>query len=379
MQSSGRKKIIISVVSDLVTDQRVNRAATSLHNYGMEVILVGRELRKSLPLNNRPYRTKRFRLWFEKGPFFYASYNLRLFLFLMFNRADIYLSNDLDTLAANFIASKLRNVPLVYDSHEYFTEVPELVNRPFIKSVWLSIEKLIFPGLKHVMTVNDSIAKIYSEKYKVSVNVIRNLPVSGDSSKPKAFRKDWGIPEDKKVFLFQGAGINIDRGAEESIEAISYVDGAVLLFIGGGDVIDQSKEKVAERGLNHKVFFIPKQPMNELSGFTRMADFGLTLDKDSNLNYRFSLPNKIFDYIQANLPVLATDLIEVKRIVEKYDIGMITSSYDPQTIAIKMKEMMSDEMRIARWKKNLNIAASELCWENEEQKFLEIFSHVGRT
>jgi glycosyltransferase involved in cell wall biosynthesis len=379
MQSSGQKRIIISVISDLVTDQRVNRAATSLHNSGMEVILVGRKLRKSLPLNNRPYRTKRFHLWFEKGPLFYAAYNIRLFLFLLFNKADIYLSNDLDTLAANFIISKFRNVPLVYDSHEYFTEVPELANRPFIKSVWLSIEKLIFPGLKHVMTVNDSIAKIYSEKYKVHVNVIRNLPASGDFSKPKALRKEWGIPEDKKVFLFQGAGINIDRGAEESIEAISLVDGAVLLFIGGGDVIDQSKKNVAERGLNQKVFFIPKQPMNELFRFTRMADFGLTLDKDSNLNYRFSLPNKIFDYIQANLPILATNLIEVKGIVEKYDIGMITSTYDPQAIAIKMKEMMSDEMRIAQWKKNLNIAASDLCWENEEQKFLEIFLHVGRT
>jgi glycosyltransferase involved in cell wall biosynthesis len=187
-------------------------------------------------------------------------------------------------------------------------------------------------------------------------------------------RKDWGIPENKKIFLFQGAGINVDRGAEEAIEAISLVDAAVLIFLGGGDVIDDLKKEVEKRKMNDKVFFIPRQPLEELIGFTRMADFGLSLDKDSNLNYKYSLPNKLFDYIQPGIPILATDLIEVRKIVERFDIGVITSSCDPQILAGNMKIMMSDENNIARWKKNLNIAANELCWEKEEQKFLALFT-----
>lgn len=379
MYSSTRKKVIISVVSDLVTDQRVNRAALTLQSKGMEVILVGRSLKKSLPVDKRPYKTMRLKCWFEKGPLFYAVYNLRLLFYLLFNKADIYLSNDLDTLAANFIASRLKNVRLVYDSHEYFTEVPELVSRPFIRSIWLKIEQWIFPHLSDVMTVNDSIAGFYEAKYNVPVKVVRNLPISADLSKPTMNRKQWGIPEEARVFLFQGAGINIDRGAEESIDAISLVSGAVLVFIGGGDVIQQLKNKVKSKGIEGKVFFIPKQPFNELIRFTHMADFGLTLDKSSNLNYKYSLPNKLFDYIQACLPVLATDLHEVKNIIEKYDVGLITSSCDPQILAGKMIDMMSDTARFARWKKNLKFAAAELCWEKEQQKFLALFSDVRKT
>ena len=378
MRSSGRKKVIISVVSDLVTDQRVNRASLTLYNSGMDVILVGRCLKKSLPIDERAYQTKRFKLWFEKGPLFYASYNLRLFFYLLFEKADIYLSNDLDTLLANYIVSKIKNVRLVYDSHEYFTEVPELIRRPFIRSIWLKIERWIFPKLSSVMTVNDSIATIYSSKYNVPVKVVRNLPFNVDLSKPVMNKKEWGISEGEKIFLFQGAGINVDRGAEESINAISMVPHAILVFIGSGDVIQKLKSKVISESIQGKVFFIPKQPFSELICFTRMADFGLTLDKNTNLNYKYSLPNKLFDYIQARLPVLATDLPEVKNIINKYDIGLITPSGDPRMLAEKMIEMMSDSDRLARWRKNINLAAIELCWENEKQKLLEVFTDVSK-
>ncbi len=379
MHSSSPKKVIISVVSDLVTDQRVNRAALTLHNQGMDVILIGRMLKKSLPLEERPYKMVRFKLWFEKGPLFYACFNIRLFFYLLFNKADIYLANDLDTLPANFVASRLKKIKLVYDSHEYFTEVPELVNRPFIRFIWLKMEQWIFPRLTDVMTVNDSIAGFYKAKYNVPVKTIRNLPFAADISLPIVNRAEWGIPEKVKIFLFQGAGINIDRGAEESIDAISLVPGAVLVFIGGGDVIEKLKDRVAFKGLTEKVFFIPKQPLKELIRFTRMADIGLTLDKDNNLNYKYSLPNKLFDYIQAQLPILATDLPEVKKVIEKYDIGLITSSFDYKSISEKMIEIISDENRLVRWKKNLNLAAAELCWEKEQFKFLELFSDGGKT
>src|SRR6185436_13246094 len=120
----------------------------ALTKQGNKVVLVGRKLRKSLPLDSRPYKTIRFNLWFEKGPLFYASYNLRLFIFLMFNGADILLANDLDTLPANYLAARFNNIILVYDSHEYFTGVPELENRPLVKKIWKSIEQFIFPQLK---------------------------------------------------------------------------------------------------------------------------------------------------------------------------------------------------------------------------------------
>ncbi len=370
------RSVIISVVSDLVTDQRVHRTAMALHSKGLNVTLVGRKLKSSLPMPDRPYATKRFNLPVESGPFFYAFYNIRLLFFLLFTKVDVLVTNDLDTLLPNFIISRLNKATLFYDSHEYFTEVPELVSRPSIQTIWLSIEQYIFPKLKNVFTVNESIAKIYSEKYKVPVKVVRNLPFKSISKPHTLTRNELGLPSDKKIFLFQGAGINIDRGGEEAIEAIAKVENAALLFIGGGDVFSELKRKVISLNIEQKVFFLPKQPMEILYQYTSLADFGLTLDKDTNLNYRYSLPNKLFDYIQAGLPVLASDLPEVRKIVDHYSIGKITPSTSVNDIASTMQHMISNSNALALWKENLKIAASELCWENEEKKLLQIFKDV---
>src|SRR4051812_41982571 len=137
------KRVLISVTSDLVTDQRVHRAASTLHAKGIDVTLIGRRKKDSADIS-REYKTVRFNLWWEKGALFYAAYNIRLFFYLLFHRADFLIANDLDTLLPNFLISKLKGKQLFYDSHEYFTEVPELTNRPAIKKIWKSIERFIF-------------------------------------------------------------------------------------------------------------------------------------------------------------------------------------------------------------------------------------------
>jgi glycosyltransferase involved in cell wall biosynthesis len=373
------KIIIISVITDLVTDQRVHRAAMTLTKQGHRVILVGRKLRKSLSLEKRDYDTVRFKLWFEKGPMFYASFNLRLFFFLVFNKADILLSNDLDTLPANYFASRLKKMPLVYDSHEYFTEVPELENRPFVKKTWKTIEQFIFPKLKYIYTVNDSIAALYEKEYDNKVSVVRNIPDAPPCIKPydsRTVKESLGIDSQKKIIIMQGAGINIERGAEEALEAMNFIDDAVLLIIGGGDVMPFLKEIVQQSKLEKKVIFRDKMPFEQLLNYTRAADIGLTLDKTTNLNYQNSLPNKLFDYIHSNVPVLGSQVTEVKKIIEHYNIGAVIENHDPEHIAEKIKYMLADESRIATWKKNLAVAAQELSWSNEEKKLLNVFNEL---
>lgn len=366
------KRVIISVTTDLVTDQRVHRAALTLHEAQFDVLVAGRKLKNSLPLSNLPYKAKRFSLLWNKGPLFYAAFNLRLFFFLSFTKADILYSNDLDTLLPNYLVSKLKGKKLYYDCHEYFTGMPELEGRKFPYKIWKTIERFIFPKLKNVITINDSMAKLYSDEYGIPVNVIRNLPMAVNESIPVKSKKDFQLP-DKKLIIFQGAGINIHRGAEEALLAMQYVNDAVLVFAGGGDVIPKLKSVRAELKLQEKVFFTGKLPPAELKALTRLAAIGLSLDRDTNINYRFSLPNKLFDYIQAGIPVLASPLPEISKIISEYNIGILISNHNPEHIAEKINGILSDEMQLTMWKENLKRAAPELSWEKEKVKFLALF------
>ncbi|MBI2271324.1 MAG: glycosyltransferase [Bacteroidetes bacterium] len=366
------KKVIVSVINDLVTDQRVHKVCATLHKLGFEVVLVGREQRNSLKLDKRDYFTKRMRLLFERGPLFYLEFNCRLFFFLLFHRSDVLVSNDLDTLFPNYVISLLKGSSLVYDTHEIYTEVPELQNRPFKRKIWEGLERNIFPKLKYVFTVNESIAFWYKNKYGIEPKVVRNIPRGGVEAATKT-RQELNLPVDGRILIMQGAGINVQRGAEETVEAMKYVNDALLLMIGGGDVIDELKLKTERDGLNERVRFIGKLPYTELMQYTRNADIGITLDKDTNINYRYSLPNKLFDYIHAGIAVLASHLTEIEKIIRHYNVGNIIDDHDPKHIAHKINSMLENKEQLNKWKENSKHAARELTWENEEQELIKVY------
>lgn len=372
----SKKRAIVTVTNDLYTDQRVDKICRYLVSQQVEVVLVGRHLPTSLDLEKRIYSTHRLKLWFTKGPLFYVEYNIRLFFFLLFQKFDFLVSNDLDTLFACDLAATSKGKKIVYDSHEYFTEVPELQNRKIIKKLWEAIEIMTFRNLTRTYTVNDSIAKIYNEKYKMNFRVIKNLPELKSIEKTKS-KKDLQLPEDKFILILQGAGINIQRGAEELIEAMRFLDNCFLIIIGSGDVFPLLKNKLLnEVELNQNIRLVDKVPYHEMMQYTFNADLGFTLDKNTNPNYLYSLPNKIFDYMKAGVPIVASDLVEIGKIIREFEVGEIIKSHSPNDIANTIKNCINDKSKLEKYKQNCLKAIEELNWEKQSKVLDEIYKEV---
>ena len=365
-------RIIISTSNDISTDNRVHKVATLLLDLGYDVLWIGRVLPESLPLE-RPYATKRFNLWFSKGALFYANLNIKLFFFLLFEPCDVLLSNDLDTLLANRCVSRLRGKKLVYDTHEYFLGVPEIQNRPLVKWVWRLIEKSIFPKLRYVFTVNESIATLYEKDYGKRPMVFRNISMPPEIASWKS-REELGLPVDKFIFINQGSGINVDRGMEEVLEAVANIDGVLLLLVGKGDVIPTLKRRAKSQKLTEKVKFIDAVPYAELLQYTHAANCGLSLDKDTNINYKYSLPNKLFDYIFCDIPVLSSRVVEVAGIVKRYNLGLVVHDHKPVTLTADMQRMKVAPK--AHFEPGLRKAREELNWEKEKQVLIDFYNRL---
>ncbi|MEO7835864.1 MAG: glycosyltransferase [Ginsengibacter sp.] len=367
-----RKKIIVSVISDLVTDQRVQKECNTLHEMDYEVLLVGRKSKRNFLLKDLTYKTIRFYNLFHKGPLMYLVFNLQLFFYLLFKKADILWSNDLDTLLPNFIISRLKNVKLIYDSHEYFTES---VYKKSSKKIWTMLERELFPQLKNVITVNDSIKNIYENIYKVPITVIRNVPYEFVSNN---LGDAIILPADKKILVMQGMGLNENRGAEEAILMMQFLpDEFNLYFIGSGTVIIKLKTMVDDLKLQSRIIFIDVLPYRQMMEYTRQCFLGLIFEKiDVTDEHLLSLPNKLFDYIQAGIPVLSSTAVEIKLLIEKYKIGDFIHDFDPATMAKKVMEISENEEVYNLWKYNTIGASKDLNWGNEEKILIDFMHHL---
>lgn len=367
------KRIIVSVISDLVTDQRVQKECSTLHKIGYDVLLIGRKSERSFLLKDLPYRIIRFHNHFKRGILMYLVFNAQLFFYLLFKGADILWSNDLDTLLPNFVISRVKNCKLVYDSHEYFTES---VYKKSSKRVWEMLEKKLFPRLKNVITVNDSIKNVYEDKYKVPVTVIRNVPYKyvKDNINGKPF-----FPANKKILVMQGMGLNENRGAEESVLMMQYLpENFMLYFIGSGTIIGKLKQMVNDLKLESQIIFIDVLPYQQMMEYTRQCFLGLIFEKiNFTEEHLFALPNKFFDYIHAGIPVLSSEAVEIKLIIEKYKVGDFILSFDPEEIAEKIINISEDQKTYILWKQNTILASVELNWENEEKVLIRFMEYLS--
>lgn len=357
-------KIICTVINDLTTDQRMHRICDSLVRAGYEVTLVGRELPTSKPLPTRNFAQKRLKCIWNKGVLFYMEYNLRLMFWMMFQKADIINAIDLDTIIPAWLVARLRGKKVVYDAHEWFPYCPEIIERPKVHQFWLQIEKIFVPKMDKTYTVSQSIAQELSREYHQQVGLVRNMPVNRISQSKKS----------EPYILYQGA-LNIGRGLEELIGAMSEIN--IPLYIAGqGDIEKNLKQKVTDLNLQNKVKFLGQLTPDELWTYTQNAHIGVNLLQNLGLNYYYSLANKFFDYVQADVPQITMDFPEYRFLNKEFEVAVLISDLQRKSIIQAVQRLLKDPQLYTHLQEQCRQAKTVWNWETEQKNLLNIYEQL---
>src|SRR5579863_1061525 len=323
------KVIYFIVNNDITYDRRMFRICNSLSEAGYRITLVGVNLPASVSLTKTTFSQKRLNCVFKRGKLFYTEFNIRILFYLLSRKMDAICAIDLDTIIPCFFIAKLKRIKKIYDAHELFTEMKEVLSRPLVKKMWDYIEKKTVPHFENGYTVSQSIAEELKKRYHVHYGVILNTPVL----KQEPRQSD----DSKKFILYQGA-VNEARGLEFLIPTMRFVD-CQLIICGDGNIMKQTKELVARYSLNDKVIFLGMLPPDELSVITGKAYIGVNLVENYGLNQYYSLANKFFDYMHACVPQITMDFPEYKAINEKFRISALISDLNVETIAATLNNL----------------------------------------
>jgi glycosyltransferase involved in cell wall biosynthesis len=386
-QPPDLKTLVFTVTNDLSYDQRMQRICSSLAANGYDVLLVGRDLPSSIPLKSQNFRQHRLNCWFRRGPAFYAEYNFRLFWYLLFTRMDLVCAIDLDTILPCYLVSAIKGKKRIYDAHELFTEMKEIVARPGVLKWWMRIERFAVRRFKHGYTVNRSLADELYKRYGVRYEVVRNFPVLTDK---KAANDDQPSTNNDQpatsnaplstsnhqlsTIIYQGA-VNEGRSFETIIPAMLEVNGK-LLICGEGNFFEQTKVLVRQYEVEDKVELRGYVPPDELRTITPTARVAIMIFEATGMNQYHSLSNRFFDYIMAGVPQVCVNYPEYKAINDQYNIAVMIDDTQPATIAAAINSLMTDDILHEQLHRNCLMARRDLNWRVEEEKLIQFYNNI---
>lgn len=365
MSSTKQKHIVLTITSDPNYDQRMIRICTSLHDAGYKVTLIGRERPISKPLIKRPFQQIRIKQRIDTGKLFYLSYNLKLLLKLLFIKADAFCAIDLDTILPVYYASLLRRMPRVYDAHELFCDLEEVVSRPKTQAMWRWIEKHTVPNFPFGYTVNESYVREYKRMYGIDYAIVRNAAVLRPLDMPS---------QKERIILYQGA-VNHGRCFDQLIPAMKNVNG-VLWVVGEGNYKTEAEALVHQNGLAEKVIFKGYVPPAELPAITRQAKVGITLFVATSLSNKLSLANRFFDYMHAGVPQLGVRYPEYENINSQFEVAKLIEEVTPETIAAALNQLLEDEVYYQQLVSNCLQAREVYNWQAEEARLLGVYQKL---
>ncbi len=357
--------LVFTVTTDLSYDQRMIRICTSLADSGYDVLLIGRKISSSISLNTQPFKQKRLICFFEKGKLFYAEYNIRLFFYLLFKKMDCICAIDLDTILPCYFISRLKKIKRVYDAHELFCEMKEVVSRPYIYKMWKRIERYTVPHFLLGYTVNQPIAEEFKKMYGVNYEVIRNIAMLKDIQP---------IEKKEKFILYQGA-VNEGRSFETLIPAFKHIN-SKLIICGDGNFMPQAKQLVALHKLEDKVIFKGKIKPEELALITQQAYIGVTLFENKGLSNYYSLGNRFFDYLHAGIPQLCVNYPLYKELNSPSPIAVLVDDISAENLATQLNNLLVNEVLYNELQQNCLSLRHTYNWQQEQIKLIAFYKQI---
>ncbi|MEO6189382.1 MAG: glycosyltransferase [Saprospiraceae bacterium] len=357
-------KICILTTSDLFYDQRMLRIIQSLIDANFTVICYSlNKSNKQVKINN--LKNSQISTLFKSSWLFYAEYNFKLLVNLLFQKVDIIYSVDADTLLAGSIAKKLKFSKLIYDAHEFFEESPEIINKLFIKKVWSKITQFGVNSADLCLTVGSFLAQILSNKFGKKFHTIRNISSI-------TFNDTKTLEDQAKVIWYQGV-LNIGRGLEQMIECMIDLKEYIFILAGDGDISDKLKLQVNQAQLQERVIFLGKLSPQELQKQNQKARIGINLLSSNSKNYYYSLANRTFDFIHSGIPAIHMNFPEYSAIFQEFEIGVMIENLE-KTEIIAAIEKLNDAKFYTHCKAQCLLASHKYTWNIESSKLMKLIN-----
>jgi glycosyltransferase involved in cell wall biosynthesis len=286
-------------------------------------------------------------------------------------RATTFLASELYSLPAAWCASVFTGATLVYDSRELYSAIAALHKRPFTQRFWTLCERVCARRAVSIVTVNPSLAKFLRETFtRHTIHIVRNIPFHQDITDRTRLRKHLNISDEKKIVLYQG-GLQNGRGIGIALSLAQHFPDTEFVFLGSGP-LRQTIEESSRRFPTIRL--IEAVPMQELITYTAGADLGWCVIENFGLSYYYSLPNKLFEYIMAGIPVIGSAFPEIQNIIDTHHIGITIDPENISALAESLRQMLTDKNAIAHYRENCRRASESLTWQNETGSLLKAFS-----
>ncbi|MEW6506283.1 MAG: glycosyltransferase [Bacteroidota bacterium] len=362
-----QKNVCIAFLGNALHDSRIVNLTNSLKDDNCSVKVIAFDWF----ISGKPYHNETYEIYVLKKKnslIFYLKYAIILVRHLFRTNADIYFAEDFYTLPFVTVIAKLKKGKIYYNSRELYAFIGGLRNRPFIQSIVKIIERFFITKVDLVLTTGEMDSHFLENFYGIkNTLVIRNIPLLRFPEATIDFRKKYNLPPNSFILLYQGVLLE-GRGIPLVIKALNNLPETVLIILGDGEHKKNFQKLADKYDVGNRVIFAGTIKQNELVNYTAGADLGLTLIENISVSYYHALPNKLFEYIMAGLPVLSSDLPQMKRIVEKYCVGEAVNLKDEVNIVKTIQRLVLNPDQLKKYKENCFIAAKELNWQEEYKK-----------